>query len=525
MLKRRFGLLLGLLLFTLPVVASHAEETVRFAIDRFQIVGATLFAQAAMEAPLAAFIGAGKTARDVEQARDTLERFFHQQGYPTVLVNIPEQTVDTGAVVLEVIEGRIGRVRISGSRYFRRDYILGLLPSFRSGNILHVQDLQHEMAALNRNPDLKVAPRLKPGRRLGVIDVDLAVEDRLPLHGSLELNNRASASTRELRLAGALRYDHLWQQGHSLAVQYQISPEDTDQVAVMAASYVMPDPWISKDRKLAIYGIVSDSQSAFGEGFSVIGEGFSLGLRYIIPLPANGGCQHNLTLGADYKDFKERIGMTDGDSDAADIQYTPLSVLYSAARPDRTGLTQFSGGVHIGLRNLTARQSEFERKRYGARGNFLFATAGLERNQRLPAGLGLYAKVDGQLADQPLVSNEQYQAGGVQNVRGYKEGEAVGDDAVHGSIELSAPDLLGGLDLAAKPSIVPYCFYEGAWLRTRDPLPGEDRCGTLQGAGFGFHGNFLKSFEHKFDFGFALKGTGRTESGDHRVQFMIKCKF
>ncbi len=68
-------------------------------------------------------------------------------------------------------------------------------------------------------------------------------------------------------------------------------------------------------------------------------------------------------------------------------------------------------------------------------------TAGVERDLMLPAGMGLFLKVDGQIADQPLISHEEYIAGGMTNVRGYKEAEALGDDALHGTVELAAPDM------------------------------------------------------------------------------------
>ena len=44
------------------------------------------------------------------------------------------------------------------------------------------------------------SPELKPGVEPGTVDIDLNVKDKLPLHGSVELNNRYSADTTKLRL-------------------------------------------------------------------------------------------------------------------------------------------------------------------------------------------------------------------------------------------------------------------------------------------------------------------------------------
>ena len=42
---------------------------------------------------------------------------------------------------------------------------------------------------------------------------------------TVELNDRYSAATGRLRLNGAIRYDNLWQAGHSLGVSFQIGPK------------------------------------------------------------------------------------------------------------------------------------------------------------------------------------------------------------------------------------------------------------------------------------------------------------
>ncbi|MEI9898608.1 MAG: ShlB/FhaC/HecB family hemolysin secretion/activation protein [Chthoniobacter sp.] len=52
------------------------------------------------------------------------------------------------------------------------------------------------------------------------------------------------------------------------------------------------------------------------------------------------------------------------------------------------------------------------------------------------------AKVQGQIANEPLVSAEQFSAGGLSSVRGYLEGEVPGDNAIIGSIELRSPSLI-----------------------------------------------------------------------------------
>ena len=495
-----------------------------FAINAFDVRGNTLLQPHKVQSALDPFTGPGMTAGSVQEARDALERAFHQQGYPAVVVNIPEQTVENGIVQLEVIESRIRRIRITGNRYFTHERILSKLPSFRPGNILYLPDIQRELGELNANPDIKVEPSLSPGKKPGTIDIELQVEDRLPLHGHVELNNRHSHDTSELRLNAMIKYDNLWQKEHSASLQIQTSPEDTEEVQVIAASYVMPNPWRT-DHFAAFYAVWSDSQTAFGEGFATVGEGQIIGLRYIIPLPGEGPYQHNISLGLDWKSFEDTIDLEDQNVDKTEVTYLPVSASYTGSLADSTGLTEFSAGLNMAFRGLVTEKQEFQNKRFKSRGNYLYATAGLERNQNLPHGASIFAKIDGQIASQPLISNEQYSAGGMESVRGYMESEVLGDHALHVTSELRSPDLVTKLNLGKKHSLIVHAFYDWARLYVKEPLPGEDQVTTIDGVGIGCRGNVLEHFSYDLEWGVPLTETDKTEAYDSVMYFQLRYKF
>jgi hemolysin activation/secretion protein len=178
----------------------------------------------------------------------------------------------------------------------------------------------------------------------------------------------------------------------------------------------------------------------------------------------------------------------------------------------------------MSFREAVSDSRQFEEKRYKARGNYITVTAGVERNQKLPRDFSLLAKLDGQLTDQPLISNEQYSAGGVESVRGYHESEASGDNALHGVFELAAPNLLKKVG-ADRFSLSPYLFFDGAGLWLKEPLPGQDSFVGLSGAGFGARGTLFGSLDYQTDYGFALRDTNRTQTGDSYLHFKVKWQF
>jgi hemolysin activation/secretion protein len=319
-----------------------------------------------------------------------------------------------------------------------------------------------------------------------------------------------------------LSYDNLWQRGHSVSLNYQVSPQDFDQVQAISGSYLLNPLW-NRDHYLTFYGVLSDSDVATVGGTQTVGKGVIFGGRYIIPLWPYNNYYHNLTVGVDYKDFDEDIGLAEAEDFSTPVSYVPISFNYAGARPDSSGLTEVRAAVNLSLRGL-ADQDEFEEKRFNARANYIYLQAGFERTQTF-SKWELFGGLDGQISDNPLISNEQYLAGGMDSVRGYKQAEVSGDNAFHWTFELRSPDLGPAFKLENTLTFIGYGFYEGAWVDIIDRLPLEEESQTIQGTGLGFRGTFRNRLSYRLDWGVALEETDRTESGDSRVYFDLTYTF
>jgi hemolysin activation/secretion protein len=500
-----------------------AQEAPTFSIRAFIVEGNTLLSAKTIKDALMPFRGRDKTANDVEKARSVLEKLYHDAGYPAVLVNIPEQTTEGGKIRLQVVESTIGSVKVTGNRWFTAESILSDLPSLAPGKILYVPDVQRDLALVNRGDDLKVSPLLAPGKEMGTTDVELKVEDKLPLHGSIEISNQNTPNTTDLRLNASLHYDNLWQRDHSLSAQFQTSPQDTGEVRLYALSYTLPSPW-APDQQIAVYGLRSDTNTTvFGQGLLVTGQGEIVGSRYVIPLAPYHTYTHNLTLGVDFKDFEQTTGFTNGEGLKTPVKYLPFLVSYNSSLPDSLGSTRFSSGLNTVFRGLITEESNFSINRNDARGNYLYLTGGVERNFTLPAGFDAYLKGDGQVSDQPLIPNEEYAAGGMTNVRGYETASELGDNALHLTAEVSAPDI--GPRLAHNLKLTPYAFYDVARLTIQSPLPSQTDAFRLQGTGVGLRGTYTKYLYYELDYACPLSATRATEKFTQRWYFKMGAQF
>jgi hemolysin activation/secretion protein len=505
--------------------STETEEAPRFDVWEYRVEGNSALDRKIIEKTVYGYLGPGRSIGDVEQARAALEKAYHEAGYQAALVDIPEQDVKEGVVVLKVGEGKVDRLKVTGSRYFSLGEIREKVPALAEGQALNLPEVQAQLGKLaGESADRKVTPVMRAGRTPGTVEVDLAVEDELPLHGGVELNGRNSVNTSRLRTIGTLRYDNLWQRFHSASLQYQVAPENPDHLQAWAGTYVMPLEFL--DARLALYGIGLDSSSdvTSAGALSVVGTGSIYGLRLVKPFSGSKGFTHSVTLGWDYKDFGQSINLLGADTQNTPISYSPFQLGYSAGIASEDAFTQLNVETNFSITGLGNDQQEFENKRFGAKAGYIYVAGDIRHRRTLPADVVLQARLAGQVADSPLISNEQMGAGGMQTVRGYHEVEQLGDDGVNASLELFSPDL-GPYLFDGFQELRLLAFGDVARLWVRDPLPGTPKRSDLASAGVGLRMQVLKHFIGEFDWAYPFAATDAVAVGEQRVDFRVAYEF
>ena len=503
-------------------VAAEAAAEV-FDVWEYQVEGNTLLPVQDIERAVYPHLGERKTIDNVTAAQQQLEALYHSRGYGTVLVDIPEQDVVGGVIRLKVTEASVGRLSVTGSRYFSLGKIKAGVPSLAEGKAPHLPTVQQELAALaNVSRDRTITPVLKPGKTPGKLDVELKVKDELPVHGSVEINDRYSADTSRTRISGSLSYDNLFQRGHSIGVSYLVSPEDPDEVEVLSGNYLWR--FAGNNHVLSLYAVRSNSNIATVGTLGVVGNGTIAGLRYTIPLRPQGNYFQSVTLGFDHKDFGESIGLLGNDSVNTPITYSLFNVGYSGTHFGEQTISHYDATLNFGLRGLGNTAKEFERKRFRAIPDFAYLQLSADHERPLAYGLRLFGKLEGQASNSPLISNESYAAGGVDNVRGYLESEKQGDDALNGTLELRYPELRpAGWNWLKHAEV--FAFTDATGLRIRQALPGSKETVLLWSTGMGLRLTGFDSVNALLVWGHPLRSSDRTRAGDDRVHFSVGYDF
>jgi len=496
--------------------ATGAAPAQTFDVLEYRVLGNSILPIRDIEGALYPLLGNGKTLKDVEGARKTLEDLYHKKGYGTAFVDIPPQTVQEGVVRLRVTEGTLEKRTIGGARYFADRDVIAQLPASTPGQVLQLAKLQEQLTTVNRETaDRQVVPVLKAGSAPGTVDLALKVDDRLPLHGSLELNNQATVDTHPLRGIVNLSYDDLFGRLDSLALQYQFSPQAFSQVKVFALNYAMHP---IEGLQPSFSYIDSNSNVPVAGTFGVLGVGDITSARLAYAIPETGATLQSVSVGADYKDFRNTIKQDVTTALVTPITYLSLNAGYALnARTDRVATTLLlsaDGGV---LGSAT----EFANDRFQARPNFFYVRADLTTTWRLPAGFGLRLRAAGQGAAEALIANEEFSLAGADGVRGYLEAEELVDRGIKGTAQLISPPWRHGDRTLGEL----FLFYDVSRGRVYAALPGQPSDIELRSYGAGLDLLPGAKLTGSLSWAHVIDAASVTQAGDTRVLFLVRGSF
>jgi len=510
-----------------PAPAEGEADGRRVNVNEYIVRGNTVLDQRAIEKAVYPYLGPERSMADIEGARDALQAVYHERGYQSVYVDLPQQQVTGGVVILQVTETRIGRLRVVGAQHYSPLEIRDEVPALKEGEVPDFNQAQAELTGLNRTASRQVMPLVREGRLPGTMDVDLKVEDKSPWTASVGLNNDYSADTAELRAMASIGYDNLWQRGHAFSLTYFTAPEEPENAKVWSGSYTMP---LSERWSLQFSGYHSDSDVATIGGTNVLGKGYSLGVSAVYTMAPMGNWYNSFSFGLDYKDFDESLEL-DGEGDSVPLKYVPFTLSYNGYRYTETA--QSSVGLSVvgatsSFFSLNSDSDEFDYKRYRANPSFALLKGDFTHTQSFARDWQAFGRGGFQFASGPLVSNEQYSAGGATSVRGYLAAERTADDGLQASVELRTPSLSRFLGSRIEPYVNEWRFYafaDWAWLRLRDPLPEQEASFRLASVGLGTRWQAFDWLSGNLDWGYPLVDGANTDKHDPRVNFSLRASF
>jgi len=213
------------------------------------------------------------------------------------------------------------------------------------------------------------------------------------------------------------------------------------------------------------------------------------------------------------------------------LDYLPLNAGWSGYVPDKLGTTFFNANANFNPLSVFSKNSDFSRVSYStkARADYIIIQAGADRVQTVYKDWTVKLHADGQWADSPLFSNEQYAMGGTTGVRGYTDGEAYGDEGWRVMFEPQLPPLdigMFGNDGDEEPCwLRGSVFMDYGEIYLLDPPSGSSGRQKFWGVGWGVTANIGTHMDGRVSMAFPLTATPQTPVGGVHIYFGVGIQF
>ena len=503
----------------LVFVASQAQfQPGGMAVEGLQVTGVALLETAEFRALATPYLGRALTLRALNRlTRDTV-LYFRRQGRPVVDVLVPEQNVSGGTVQLLVVEGRLGQVRTEGNKWFTADQIRASVRG-RTGEVIEGAPLLADIAWINQNPFRQVDLVFTRGTGAGETAVILRTIDRYPLRVYAGYEDSGNALTGFDRVQVGANWGNAFGRDEQMNYQLSASP-DFRKLVAHSGSYIVPLPaW---RHTLTVFGSFAESRPELAGGFFALkGRTWQASARYRVPLPARGTLTRELTAGVDFKRSNNNLSFGGSQVFAQENDVVQATLAFSVNRPDKYGTMAGSLTLALSPGGLSRGNdvSAYRAARSLAQPDYLYARLELERLTKLPHGFSWLARGTAQLASANLLGSEQLGVGGADNLRGYEEREANGDDGFVLVNELHAAPLRVGHAPGRKETpgrFTPLVFFDYGLVRSHQRLPGEASRLELASAGLGCRYHLGGNLTVRADYGWQLKDSGVSDGRRNR---------
>lgn len=525
----------SLVLF-LAVSGLAGAEDERFDIHRFQVEGNTLLAPAHVDGLVAPFLGAKRNYGHIQKALEALEGAYRASGYGTVQVYVPEQELTQGVVRLQVTEGVVGKLAISGAKHFGATNVRATLPGLQEGKAPNMRQLSENIQLANENPAKQIEVTLGVSEEEGKVDAKVAVTDEDPQRFIVTLDNTGSSTTGKLRTGIAYQNANVFDADHVMTLAYTDSPDKPAGVKVEVYSFAYRLPFYSIGDSLdVIYGKSSvNTPSVQATGFSLAGKGDVFGLRWNHYFARRGEYTSKLIGGFDYKHINTRcVNPATGASFAIDppapgnascTPYTvrPLSLTYTGQRLSPGRAIDYSLGIYrnlpLGTRYAYATVSGVGGTDYysvmnndGAGGvnkrqtpdHFNYLKATFSYLHALPENWAVRAAFNGQYSNAPLPGSEQFGIAGASAVRGFNERAVAMDAGYFVNVELYTPELAGRIGVPGSLKAIGFYDFGRSFnylgARNADPGIGPFEKAAIASIGAGLRYAIAKDFNLRAD--------------------------
>ncbi len=494
--------------FRLPVVG---EEEALLGMDRIfvrkiRLTGNTVFSREDLSFITAAYENLELGTAELQALQKKLTLHYVDKGYINSGVVLPDQRSENGEILLEVIEGVLKGVRISGNRGLKDGYIKDRLElEALDKTPLNIIEIRNRLGLLKQDPHIEwIHAELKPGLKPGQAELEIRVKESVPYQVEFRFNNHNSPSLGSYRGEMAIRHNNLTGFGDAVNAQYALT-EGVDEYLLEYEVPVSP-----RDTKLGFQVERSESvivAAPFDDlDIKTKTTTFSVSIRH----PLFKTTSRELAAGGifEYLESKsallgEGFAFSRGVEDDGESHETVLRFYMEYIHRSMEEVVAFRSTVSWGVDMLGATVSHGKPD-----GRFLTFQGQFQwlRELTLFDSQILFKSILN-LSSDPLLPMEKFSMGGPSTVRGYRKSVISTDNGLVASIEWRVPVFrlrIPGLSRSPEQGrifLCPFVDFGQGW-NTDNHAPDPDH---LSSAGLGIIWSIDKRISAEISYGKALR--------------------
>ena len=514
---------------TVPAAGEAEQSLLRFEITRYVLEGATLLSQRDIDKIVAPYVGKNKDFSDVQRALEAIEAEYAKRGYSAVRVLLPEQELEKGTVRFHVVESHFGKVTVKDNHYFSEANVLNAVPSVRSGSMPRTKQIARELKLANENPARQMNVVMKSGETDDQVDANVVVTDSKPTAWGVSFDNTGSDETGLDRLGFSYRNANAFDKDHVVGVQYQTSPAHPDRVKVLGASYMVP--LYQSGNSMEFFGGYSNVNSVVGGLSNFQGGGRLLSAKYNFFLDRMGMFDSRLSLGLDWRDFKQIEQTTPSVIPLYnEIVVLPVSLAFAAKGKFASSDLNVNASLSANLPGMDkGKKADFAA--YDATSStgpnpdasYKVFRYGVSYSHIIADDWQLHAALNGQWSHNLLVLGEQFRLGGADGVRGFSEGSEGGEKGARLNLEGYTPDFGRG-DIRSRALVFYDAGQVASYVNANIVNPTSTR---ISSSGVGLRAFYRENVMLRLDWARIMTGGNDPEqqAGKHRFLFSVNATF
>ncbi|NEQ48283.1 MAG: ShlB/FhaC/HecB family hemolysin secretion/activation protein [Leptolyngbya sp. SIOISBB] len=480
-----------------PPEAISEEE--KFEIERYEVLGSTVFDEDELAVVTQAFTGNQRTFSDILNARSAVTELYLSNGYITSGAIVPPQSFEEGGVVqIQVIEGQLEDMQINGTQRLNPDYVRSRL-ALKSRVPLQQEQLLEGLQLLQLDPLIEtISADLQAGAVPGTNLLVVTVTEADTFNVTYGLDNNRSPSVGTLRQEGFVTEANLTGLGDRLTVRVN-GTSGSREVSLDYAIPINPSNGLLRLRgTFTNSGVIEEPFEVLD--ISSVSNAYEITVRQ--PLQQRPTEELAIGLTASHENSQTFLGIADiggfplsaGANDEGKTRVSALRFFQEWSRRNNEEVIALRSQFNLGLDVLNATINDS-----GPDGEF-FSWQGQAQWVRLLApDTTLLVRGGAQLTPDELLGLERFGLGGQQTVRGYHQDQLLTDNALLGGVEVRVP-IYRDRDQDLQLQLAPFVDVGHGWNTAGETLENN----TLFSVGTGLIFTLTDRFNARLDWGIPL---------------------